>query len=232
MTSFDRARAARKRHTRERQAILLGAIVAALAVIGAGAAAILTDKVELGALNVPFGTKSAAITPGAALPPCLTGGTLPIAYNSITINIFNGTTRAGLAKGASEALVKRAFAIASTGNAPTPETGTARLVFGNAGIAQAYTLAAHIPSATMVLDPRTDASVDLVLGSEWKGLIPLDSVSIDPNVPLMSPKPCTPVADLVAAFPAPTDDASDADDGSGIDDGSSDAATDPAADQG
>lgn len=228
MTSLDRARMLRKRHVRERQAILLGSVVAALAVLGAGAAAVLTNKVELDGLNVPFVTSSASADASSELPPCLTPGTLPIAYSAVSINVLNGTQRPGLAKATADALTLRAFTVLSTGDATTAEAGVSRVIFGNAGIAQAYTLAAHLPKATMVLDPRTDASVDLIVGAGWTGLTPLDSVSVDPNVPLISPKSCVPIADLVAKFPKETEPP--VEDGDGSDTG--DEPVDPASDQG
>ena len=49
MSDADRARALRRRHMRERQAVVFGVLLAALAVIGLGAAAVYT-----GSLSLPF----------------------------------------------------------------------------------------------------------------------------------------------------------------------------------
>ena len=86
----------------------------------------------------------------------------------------------------------------SAENATLKYDGTARIIFGVPGVAQAYTLAAHIDGAVLVLDPRADATVDLALGAEFAELNPADTVLLDPDVPLVSPPGCTPFDQVLA----------------------------------
>ena len=169
-------------------------LIAGLAVVALGAFAVFTE-----AIPAPFarGFTSAAPTAGplTAPPPCPAEGTLPVAYQSIPVNVLNATRRGGLATGAATALANRGFVILSTGNATTAVTGVARISFGAAGVGAAYTLAAQIEGATLVLDARADTSVDLALGSEFAKLLDLATIILDPAVPLVGAEGCVPLAE-------------------------------------
>ena len=160
MTEPDRARQLRRRHMHERQAVIFGVLLAALALAGLGAAAIFT-----GSLSLPFFARDFAKVPTPTASqdpyPCPPAGALPVAANQITVKVFNATTRVGLAGATGAALTERGFIVASAENATATYDGTARIIFGVTGVAQAYTLAAHIDGAVLVLDPRADASLDV-----------------------------------------------------------------------
>jgi len=181
----------------ERQAVIFGVLLAALALAGLGAAAIFT-----GSLSLPFFARdfSKVPTPTASQDPypCPPAGALPVAANQITVKVFNATTRVGLAGATGAALTERGFIVASAENATATYDGTARIIFGVTGVAQAYTLAAHIDGAVLVLDPRADASLDVALGAEFAELKPLDTVTLDPAAPLVAPAGCTPFDEVVA----------------------------------
>jgi len=195
----DRARAARRRHMHERQAVIFGVLLAALAVIGLGAAAVYTDSID-----IPFFDKSFAAapspTPTRDSVPCPPQGALPVKYSKVKVNVYNGTQTAGLAGKTADDLKDRGFKVATTTNAPVQYAGVARINFGYKGVAQAYTLAAQLPDAEMTLDARTNTSVDLTLGSDFTDLTAEDSVDLDKDQPLVAPANCTPYEEL----PAPT----------------------------
>ena len=129
-----------------------------------------------------------------------------MAANQITVKVFNATTRVGLAGATAAALQERGFVVASAENATATYDGTARIIFGVPGVAQAYTLAAHIDGAVLVLDPRADASLDVALGAEFDGLNPLETVVLDPAAPLVAPAGCTPFDEVAAPVaPAPAE---------------------------
>ena len=181
----------------ERQAVIFGVLLAALALAGLGAAAIFT-----GSLSLPFFARDFAKVPTPTASqdpyPCPPAGALPVAANQITVKVFNATTRVGLAGATGAALTERGFIVASAENATATYDGTARIIFGVTGVAQAYTLAAHIDGAVLVLDPRADASLDVALGAEFAELKPLDTVTLDPAAPLVAPAGCTPFDEVVA----------------------------------
>ncbi|KQR08522.1 LytR C-terminal domain-containing protein [Cellulomonas sp. Leaf334] len=203
MTEPDRARQLRRRHMHERQAVIFGVLLAALALAGLGAAAMFT-----GSLNLPVFARdfSTPVTPTTLQDPypCPPAGALPVATNQISVKVFNATTRVGLAGVTSASLTERGFLVVTTENAAVTYDGTARIIFGVAGVAQAYTLAAHIDGAVLVLDPRADATLDLALGAKFAELKAPDTVVLDPAVPLVAPPGCTPF-DEVAAPAAPTE---------------------------
>jgi hypothetical protein len=194
----DRARSLRRRHMHERQAVIFGVLLAALAVIGLGAAAVYTDSVD-----VPFFDKQFAAepTPAPKLDPvaCPPKGALPVTYSKVKVNVYNGTATAGLASRTATDLKERKFKIGKTTNAPVQYRGVVRINFGTKGTAQAYTLAAHVPGAVLELDARKDATIDLTLGSDFTNLVSLDEVALDPEAPLVAPANCTPLEKLAAA---------------------------------
>lgn len=213
MTDPDRARALRRRHVHERQAVIFGILLAILAVAGVSAAAIYT-----GNLNVPFFARGFSSKPTPSVTrqpaPCPPQGALPVAANTIKVNVYNGANRAGLAASAAVALGQAGFTIGTTANATTQFIGSEQISFGVAGVAQAYTVAAHFKNPVLLLiaraDPK-DATVDVTLGSDFDTLVPNDQVGLDPNTPLVGQPGCVPVEQLAAqasakpaATPTPT----------------------------
>jgi hypothetical protein len=180
----------------ERQAVIFGVLLAALALAGLGAAAMFT-----GSLNLPVFARDFEVEPTATASqdpyPCPPAGSMPVAANQITVKVFNASTRVGLAGATAASLTERGFIVASAENAAVTYDGKARIIFGVAGVAQAYTLAAHIDGAVLVKDARADASVDLALGAEFAGLNPTDAIVLDPAVPLVAPPGCTPFDEVL-----------------------------------
>jgi hypothetical protein len=200
-TDPDRARTLRRRHMRERQAVIFGLLLAGLALTGLASAAVYT-----GALNVPLlarGFSTPAPSAGVVPPPCPPDGTTPVPYAQVKVNVLNGSARPGLAALTANDLRSRGFGIGTTGNSPAPIEGDARITFGTAGVAAAYTLAAHIDGAKLVLDTRADPSVDLTIGKAYLGLIAADQVTLDPAVPFAKPLGCVPL-NKVTPVPGPS----------------------------
>lgn len=101
---------------------------------------------------------------------------------SVTVNILNSTSIAGLAGNASAALEERGFVLGTIGNRSVAQTNmTAIIVSGPDGHAQAFTLQRTIPNTLYVEDERPDATVDVVLGSEFESLVPAEEVNAEPG---------------------------------------------------
>ena len=189
----------------ERQAVIFGVLLAALALAGLGAAAIFTGSLNLPVFARDFATEAATTGPQDPYP-CPPAGSLPVPAAQITVKVFNATSRVGLAGATAAALQDRGFVIGATENFAVTYDGKARIIFGTAGVAQAYTLAAHLDGPVLILDPRTDPTVDLVLGAEFPELKAMDTVTLDPAAPLVAPAGCTPFDQVVApAAPATTE---------------------------
>src|SRR5690554_4843652 len=108
------ARALRRRHKHERQAVIFGVLIASLAVTGLTAVAVYTGTIDP-PFDRGFSTKGVKEDPVLA-QPCLPEGTLPVAYSAIPLNVLNATDQGGLASVTADALVERGFVVASTGN--------------------------------------------------------------------------------------------------------------------
>lgn len=181
----------------ERQAVIFGVLLAALALAGLGAAAVFT-----GSLNLPVFAREFAAEPSPTATqdpyPCPPAGALPVPYGQITVKVYNATNRVGLAGATAASLAERGFVIGAKETAAVRYDGTARIIFGTTGVAAAYTLAAQLDGAVLILDPRTDPSVDLALGAEFAELKPVEQVTLDPAAPLVAPAGCTPFDQVVA----------------------------------
>jgi len=199
----DRGRALRRRHMHERQAVIFGVLLAGLAVAGLGAAAVYTGSLDVPLMGRGFSTASPTPTNAGAAGPCPPVGAVPVPYDQITVNVYNATTRVRLAAATAEALSERGFHVGTTQNGQ-PYSGVAQIAFGTAGVAQAYTLAAQLDGAVMLLvakDPA-DPSVDLSLGSDFAALKAPDTVVLDPAVPFTPPPGCTPLSEATPVAPS------------------------------
>lgn len=204
MSEIDRNRQLRRRHMHERQAVVFGVLLAALALAGLGAAAVYTGKLDLPGLD-----RAIAVAPSpteVAQPyPCPPTGALPVPYGKVTVNVNNATTRVGLAGATATELQARGFAIGTKSNVDSYD-GVARISFGKNGVAEAYTLLAQFDGATMLALAGDDKAVSVALGAKFESLKPADKVGLDPAKPLVAPKGCMPYEKFAstAQTPAPT----------------------------
>lgn len=196
----ERARQLRRRHRRERQAVVFGAMVAAMAVAGLGAAAVYT-----GVVSAPFAREFTTLTtpaPAIAAPPCPPEGTLPVTYAETQVRVLNGAGTAGLAGQVGSELVARGFVVTATENFAGGYAGTSLIRFGEAGLRSAYTLAAQLEAPVLELDRRADATVDLVLGSSFTTMLDPTVITLAPDQPLAGPPGCVPLDQALQTAPA------------------------------
>ncbi|MER5810652.1 LytR C-terminal domain-containing protein [Streptomyces sp. NPDC002033] len=111
--------------------------------------------------------------PGAA-PSAPPAAALP-QPGQITVNIYNATPRAGLAKAVRDELEKRGFVIGQVGNAPAgfdkKVPGAGILVGSPRTDKAAYSvLAAQLTGVTTQTDAREGGDIDLILGDSFKEL--------------------------------------------------------------
>jgi len=114
--------------------------------------------------------------------PCVTttaqpGVVLP-KPGTVTVNVYNATNRAGLAKRTGAVLATRGFPIGHVANDPLGKSvkGVAEIRYGPSGEQGAKLMLYYVPGAVLVVDKRTDASVDLVLGEKFKQVAPQKQV--------------------------------------------------------
>ncbi|PWK72398.1 LytR cell envelope-related transcriptional attenuator [Streptomyces sp. CG 926] len=133
-------------------------------------------------------TASAAAKPAVVLPP----------PGEITVNVYNATPRAGLAKAVGDELAKRGFVIGNVGNAPAtfdkkvPGTG---ILLGSPTTDKAVfsVLGTQLAGTTQQTDTRETADVDLILGDAFTELSKKEdadkALALLAN-PLPAPKNC------------------------------------------
>jgi hypothetical protein len=127
---------------------------------------------------------TATVTPGASLPQ----------PSTVTVNVYNATDRAGLAKRTADELKARGFGLGRVANDPLGKslTNVGEIRYGPTGADNATLLRFYVPKALMVQDERTDATVDLVLGVKYKALAPQKAVdaALAKPVPTVSGSGC------------------------------------------
>ena len=193
----------------ERQAVIFGLLVAFLVITGIGALAVYT-----GAVDAPFNKGFTSLQVDGELAvgkyPCQREGPRHVAYADVQVRVFNGTGKGGLGAANQEILTNRGFTVVLLGDLEDTAgknitQDATQISYGLAGVAQAYTLAAHYPSPILVLDDRADATVDVVLGKNFENLVDEELVGLDGAVPLESRKDCVAVETLTprAAYVPP-----------------------------
>jgi hypothetical protein len=201
----DAARQRRRRHTRERQAVVFGLLLGGLAVAAFGAAAVYTGNVSLPFLARDF-SSPAPTGLAAANSPCPPEGATPVPYGQVSLNVYNSTSRVGLAGDTASALSSRGFVVAGQDNAAAAGysryQGTALIQFGSQGVAAAYTVAAQFDTPQLVLDDREDTSVDVVVGSTYAALVAATDVVLVADQPFAVPEGCI-ALDQVTPVPRP-----------------------------
>ncbi|MCF3960782.1 LytR C-terminal domain-containing protein [Streptomyces fuscigenes] len=107
-------------------------------------------------------------------PATLPAKTLP-KPGQITVNVYNATTRSGLAQQTADALKKRGFVIGKVGNAPAAYDkkvpGSAVLLGGQGASNGTFSvLGTQLKGATPKTDSRTGKDVDLIIGGAFQSL--------------------------------------------------------------
>ncbi len=104
----------------------------------------------------------------------------------VTVNVYNATSRTGLAGSTSRLVADRGFLVGKVANDPskrkTPPVAEVR--HGPKGAAAAELVAAVMPKGTTVVaDKRKDATVDIALGTTFKTLLPATEPTGAPMCP-------------------------------------------------
>ncbi|MEU2246080.1 LytR C-terminal domain-containing protein [Streptomyces sp. NPDC019224] len=159
----------RMRRPRRRSKVVLAAIASVVALGLAGWGTLQLIDVFTGGDK----TASAADRPErcASPKPSAPAKVLPKPAK-ITVNVYNATTRSGLAKSAADELKKRGFKIGKVGNATAaydkkvPGTG---LLLGATTAAEGTfpVLGTQLPGAATKTDARKNGEVDLIIGKKF-----------------------------------------------------------------
>ena len=183
-----RRRNQRLRRTRRMRAIQLTIFsILAISLIGVGVYAVgqlQEPSAEPGTIDPKaFGPAAVGIT-------CPEPGAVPLPPSEVTVSVLNGTSRSGLAGAVSEDLIARGYAIETTGNT-RQATGAAVIVHGPDGYLAAQAVKAQVPEGTLKLDQKREGTaVDLLIGSEFSGLVEESAAAAALEQPVATPEGC------------------------------------------
>jgi len=170
-----------RRRRRRRAAITLTLVALVLIGTFTYAAAYFQGWVGTRAPKTVASPACQAATPVEALTP-----------RAVSVNVYNSTDRAGLAASVAKSLRTQGFKVVDVANDPfgRPISGVGEIRHGADGAAGATLVAARLRGAKVVLDNRTDATVDLVLGMTFKVLtVPPKVAPTKPGKPTPTPAP-------------------------------------------
>ena len=143
--------------------LLTTAIVVALAIMN-------------GQLNVPTAERStaaASVCPEARFdyaPP-----------ETVNLNVFNSTSRPGLARTVADEFAARKFMVGTVANTTSSYRGAALVVSGAAGQSAAFSVQRNLPGSDYFQDARTDPSVDVILTGDFQALAKAELVDQTPG---------------------------------------------------
>jgi hypothetical protein len=115
--------------------------------------------------------------------------------DKINLNVYNSTSRPGLARTVADEFLARKFVVGNVSNINAGYRGVAAVVSGAAGQSAALTVQRNVPGSDYFQDGRTDASVDVILAQDYKALVPPELVDQTPGK-LSCPRESRRTADL------------------------------------
>ncbi|WP_066287169.1 LytR C-terminal domain-containing protein [Arthrobacter sp. B6] len=147
--------------------LLLGLIVAAVIT----ALAIMDGRLKLPTTEA--GDEPAAVCPAA---------TFDYKPNDqINLNVYNSTSRPGLARSVADEFLARKFVVGAVANTDAGYRGVAAVVSGAAGQSAAFSVQRNLPGSDYFQDGRTDASVDVILAGDYEALTAPELVDQTPG---------------------------------------------------
>lgn len=192
-----------RRRRRERQTVVFGIAIIALAAVGFAAAMVYQGEAE-GPFAAEFFTPAGEFESDVTLA-CPAADSTPLPYEEVVVRVSNGTQTSGLAGSVADTLSGRNFEVVGTMNWTRGYGDYVQILYGREGLQHAYTLATHFDRAHLVLDSRDDITLDLVLGEQFAAdpsLREMLSPELDADLELAPSGECLPVH-LITAQPAP-----------------------------
>jgi hypothetical protein len=143
--------------------LIAAAIIAALAIINGKLTIPTAEPAEETASTCPAGTFDYT-------PP-----------EQINLNVYNSTSRPGLARSVADEFLARKFMVNAVSNVDAGYRGIAAVISGAAGHSAAFSVQRNLPGSDYFQDSRTDGSVDVILSQDYSALVPPDLVDQTPG---------------------------------------------------
>ncbi|WP_377640027.1 LytR C-terminal domain-containing protein [Oryzobacter terrae] len=119
-------------------------------------------------------------------PTCAPYDPNALTPEKVKVNVYNASSRTGLAATVSKELAERGFDIGTVANDPSSRKppAIAEVRHGPSGKAQAALLRTALPNGTTVVqDKRKGATVDVALGARWTRPAPIRTTDALPMCP-------------------------------------------------
>ncbi|HSL37698.1 MAG TPA: LytR C-terminal domain-containing protein [Arthrobacter sp.] len=160
---------------RMRRRVLHGVVLVLL--VGLVAAAIVVALAIMnGQIKIPTAERSQAAA--SVCPEARFDYTPP---ETINLNVFNSTSRPGLARSVADEFAARKFIVGTVANTTSSYRGIALVVSGAAGQSAAFTVQRNLPGSDYFQDGRTDPSVDVILTGDFQQLAKPELVDQTPG---------------------------------------------------
>lgn len=160
---------------RKRRRILHGVVLVLL--VGLVAAAVVVALAIMnGQLKIPTAERSQSAV--SVCPEARFDYTPP---ETINLNVFNSTSRPGLARSVADEFAARKFIVGAVANTTSSYRGVAMVVSGAAGQSAAFSVQRNVPGSDYFQDGRTDPSVDVILAGDFKELAKPELVDQTPG---------------------------------------------------
>lgn len=160
---------------RMRRRILHGVVLVLLVGLVAGAV-VVALAIMNGQIKVPTAERSQSAV--SVCPEAIYDYTPP---ETINLNVFNSTSRPGLARSVADEFVARKFIVGAVANTTSSYRGAALIVSGAAGQSAAFSVQRNVPGSDYFQDGRTDPSVDIILTGDFKELAKPELVDQTPG---------------------------------------------------
>ena len=164
-----------RNRARRRRRVLHSVVLVLLLGLVAGAV-LVALAIMNGQIKVPTAERSEAAV--SACPEARFDYTPP---EKINLNVFNSTSRPGLARSVADEFAARKFMVGAVSNTTSSYRGVATVVSGAAGQSAAFTVQRNLPGSDYFQDGRTDPSVDVILTGDFKELAKPELVDQTPG---------------------------------------------------
>jgi LCP family protein required for cell wall assembly len=132
------------------------------------------NPADLARIVVPLGGHVDGVedtaAPSTATTPPVDLGPVTVAPSQVTVSVYNGSQRSGLAASAASKLTDAGFHVASAGNASSHGYTSSRVLYGAGQQAAARTVQAAVPGSSVSADPSV-SGVRLILGSNFTTVV-------------------------------------------------------------
>lgn len=160
---------------RLRRRIVHGVVLVML--VGLLAAAIIVAVAIMnGQIKLPVAERSKA---AVSVCPAATYDYTP--PEKVNVNVYNSTSRPGLARSVADQLAARKFIVGAISNTTSSYRGVALVVSGAAGQSAAFSVQRNVPGSDYFQDGRTDPSVDVIITADFKELAKPELVDQTPG---------------------------------------------------